>query len=54
MTPEEREEFQKLARPIMKFVAKKFHPHVHITITSNSAVLAEELFADRADAFIKD
>lgn len=53
-TEKQREELEKLARPLMKFLNDNFHPHVSITIDPSSAEIKEHLCRVVTDDYIKD
>ena len=41
LTKEQRDEFEKAARPLMEFLCKEFHPHVTVIVTGSDAELSE-------------
>lgn len=50
----ERNEFEELVKPLMKWMAENLHPHTKIIIESNSAVLVEGILAVSTNEFIVD
>ena len=48
------EEFERLCRPLMRFLNEKAHPHCSITITHTSAELVEGLMALRTEEYVRD
>jgi hypothetical protein len=51
---EEREEFEKLARPLIKFLCENFHPHVQAIITPGSCEITESLMRIPVEDYIPD
>jgi len=51
---EEREEFEKLARPVIEFLCKNFDPHVKAIITTDSCEITEGLLRIPIDDYIPD
>ena len=54
LTQQERDEFEKLVEPIMEWLAKKFHPHTEIRITSTEAELTVGILSHSTDKFLVD
>lgn len=50
----ERNEFEELVKPLMKWMAENLHPHTKIIIEANSAVLVEGILAVSTNEFIVD
>jgi len=51
---EHHNEFERLVRPVMKWLAEKEHPHTAIIIECNSAQLIEGVAAFTDDSYIVD
>jgi len=49
---EKREEFEKLSRPLIKFLNENFHPHMTIIITPGSAEILEGVSSFSTDDYI--
>ena len=49
----EQEEFEKVCRPVMQYLAK-FHPHTEIIITNNNAERVEGVEAFHDDQYVPD
>lgn len=54
MNKEQREEFEKLARPLIKWLNDNSHPHTTIIITPTSAEVLEGVCAFPTNDYIKD
>lgn len=54
LTPEQVNELEEAAKPLMKYLADNFHPHVKVIVESNNAELVEGLATVQCDEFIKD
>ncbi len=54
LSKEKRDEFEILARPMIKFLNNNLHPHTHIVIHSTRAELSEGLCAFVTEDYIKD
>ena len=54
MSNEKREEFEKAAKVLIKFLNDNSHPHSTIIITTDSAELVEGVLAVTTKEFIKD
>jgi hypothetical protein len=48
------EEFDKLARAMMQWLAINQHPHTHVVITANTAELSEGVRAFQTDEYLVD
>lgn len=54
MSQEKREELEKLARPLMKFLSDNYHPHVKSIVTYSSIeILVSELYIP-TDDYVSD
>jgi hypothetical protein len=53
-TEDDRRVFEELARPLVKFLNDRFHPHVTIIITPTSIELVEGVCASPITEYIKD
>ena len=51
---ENKEEFERIAKEMIKYLCDNHHPHTHVVIDCNSAVLAESAIAFTTDEFIRD
>lgn len=47
-------EFEKLAKPLIKYLNDHFHPHVKIIIDGTSAEIVEGQMAFTTEEYIKD
>ena len=45
ITGKQKEEFNELIRPIIKFLNDNYHPHVHVIITPTGAELSERVYS---------
>jgi hypothetical protein len=54
ISDEQRLEFEKLARPMIKYLNDNFHPHVHVTIDTTRAELSEGSTAFVTEDYLKD
>lgn len=54
MNDQQKEEFEKLARAMMQWLATNQHPHTHIVITANTAELSEGVCAFQTDEYLVD
>lgn len=54
MNEENRQKFEELCRPLIKFINQHGHPHMHVVVTSDSAELSEGLCAFYTDDYILD
>ncbi len=50
----QREEFENLTKPLIKYLNGLSHPHMSIIITTDSAVIVEDLMSTGTVEFIKD
>ncbi len=54
LTKEQREEFERLADPMIRFLCENCHPHTTVIIENSSAVLLEAQVGHVNESFIKD
>lgn len=54
LNEQQRQEFEKIARPMVKWINDNCHPHTTITVTPTGAALEEGVCAFVTLAFIKD
>lgn len=54
LTKEQREQLEEAAKPLMKFLSENFHPHVHVTVDSNTAEFVEGVATVRFDGYLLD
>lgn len=54
LTKEQIKEFEEAAKPLMKFLAENFHPHVMVIVDSVSAEFHEGKATVQCTDFIKD
>ena len=54
LTKEQILQLEEAAKPLMKFLAENFHPHVMVIVESNTAQFLESSASVRCDEFIKD
>lgn len=54
MTKEQTAQFEEAAKPLMKFLAENFNPHVKAIVESDSAEMVEGVATVRCDDFITD
>ena len=54
MNQQERDKFEKIARPLIKFLNDNFHPHVKVVIDCTNAELLEGIYNFRTEDYIKD
>ena len=47
-------ELEEASKPLMKFLAENFHPHVIVIVDSNSAEILEGSATVKCDDFVKD
>ena len=47
-------QFEEAAKPLMKFIADNFYPHVTVILDSVTAQLVEGVATVKTDEFIKD
>jgi len=53
-TKEQREEFERVTRPVIEFLNKNCHPHTTVTIETNHASLFEGVCAYPCEDYIPD
>lgn len=49
-----RDEFERIAREMMRWLAENQHPHTHVVITANTAELSEGVCAINTDEYLVD
>ena len=49
---EKRDEFEALARPLIRFLNENLHPHVHVMIDPRGAGIAEGLYAFTTEDYL--
>ncbi len=54
MSEIKQEEFEKLVRPLIKFLNDNFHPHMTIIVDSTSAELIEGIISFNTKDYLKD
>ena len=54
LNDDQKDEFEALSRPLIKWINDNMHPHAHITITSNHVELAEGVVGLTIDDYILD
>lgn len=54
LTKEQREELLEASKPLMKFLADNFHPHVEVRVDCSDAVIMEQSARVRTEEFVKD
>ena len=54
LTLEQIKQLEELSKPIMKFLAENFHPHVKVIVENNRAEILEGSATVATDEFIKD
>lgn len=54
MTKEQKEEFEKLAQPLIKWLNDNCNPHAHILIEATSAELSYGEIAFHTNEFLND
>jgi predicted ATP-binding protein involved in virulence len=54
ITEEKRNELLEAAKPLIKFLADNFHPHVEVTVTNGSVELLESVVYLTTEEFIND
>lgn len=47
-------EFAEATKPLIKFIADNFHPHVTVIVDCSSAEMLEGICSFRTEEFIKD
>lgn len=54
ITKEKTKELEEAAKPLIKFLAENFHPHVKVIVESDRAELLEGTCSIKCDEFIVD
>jgi len=54
MTEAQRKELMEAAKPLMKWLCDNVHPHVEVRVDMTDVTVAEHVFHDRNEEFIKD
>jgi hypothetical protein len=54
ITTEQREEFEKASRPLMKFLGDTFHPHVKVIVNYASSEILESSGTFKTEDYVKD
>ena len=54
MTSEQKEEFERLARPLVEWLNNNWHPHVTVLITPIHAEIMEGLLSVPIIEYVKD
>ena len=54
LTKEQREEFEKVARPMMKYLGENHHPHVTVVIDYGKAEILERSASIVTDDYVPD
>ena len=54
LTQKQKEEFEKTVKPLIKFLAENFHPHVTAIVDSGRAEILEGSASIVTDEFIPD
>ena len=54
LTPEQKEAFEKAARPMMEYLGKHHHPHVKVIIDNGRAEILEASSYFVSDEYIPD
>jgi hypothetical protein len=54
LTEEQRKQLLEASKPLMKFLADNFHPHVSVNVDYSDAVFNEQSCRVRTEEFIKD
>lgn len=54
LTKEQRTELERASKPLMKFLAENFHPHVKVIVENDRAELLEGSASVATDEFILD
>lgn len=53
-TEKQRDEFEQLARPLMKWINDNFHPHASIIVTNDRAEVVEGFVAFTTNEYVPD
>ncbi len=54
MSEEQKDEFERIAKMMMKFLCDHGHPHMSVVIDCNTAQLSEGTIAIQTNEFIRD
>lgn len=54
LSKEQIKQLEEVSKPLMKFLAENFHPHVKVIVESNSAEFIEGQATVKCDDFIVD
>jgi hypothetical protein len=54
MSEEDKKEFEEVAKPLIKFLAQKVHPHHTVVVTATGAELLEGEVSVQTDEFLVD
>lgn len=54
LTEEQRKEFEKASRPLMKFLGANFHPHVAVIVDYSSSEILESSGAFKTEDYVQD
>lgn len=54
LTDEQRDEFERLVRPLVKWLNDNTHPHASVVITPTSAEVLEGIAVVRTTEYVKD
>jgi len=54
LTKEQKEEFEEKVKPVIKWLAENFHPHVTVIVENNRAEILEGSASIVTDEFIPD
>lgn len=54
LTPQQREEFEKVTRPVVEFLNYNCHPHVTVVIDCTTVELSEGVCAFTTMDYVKD
>ena len=54
LTKEQTAQFEEVVKPLMKFFAENFNPHVKVIVENNTAEFVEGSFIVKCDDYIPD
>lgn len=54
LTKEQIEQLEEAAKPLIKFLAENFHPHVKVIVEDDGAEILEGSATVKCDEFLKD
>lgn len=54
LTEEQKKHFEKVSKPLIKFLAENFHPHVTVIVENNRAEILEGSASIIINEFIED